>query len=72
MAISGEYGDKIIGGWTWDESMDLNGNNEPDANEMVQTDNLNPGDDGWGYITSGVKKRSVIAMIAVFQMSLIN
>ncbi len=25
-----------------------NGNNEPDANEMVQTDNLNPGDDGWG------------------------
>ena len=25
--------------------MDLNGNNEPDANEMVQTDNLNPGQD---------------------------
>jgi hypothetical protein len=47
-AISGEYGDKVIGGWTWDESMDLNDNNEPDANEMVRTDNLNPGDQGWG------------------------
>ena len=47
-AISGEYGDKVIGGWTWDESMDLNGNNEPDANEMSQTNDLNPGDDGWG------------------------
>ena len=47
-AVSGEYGDKVIGGWNWDESMDVNGNNEPDANEMVQTGNINPGDDGWG------------------------
>ena len=52
--------------------MDLNGNNEPDANEMVQTDNLNPGDDGWGIYNEWGQKEVGTAMIAVFQMSLIN
>ena len=44
----GENGYKIIGGWTWDASMDLNGNNAPDANEMVRTDDVSHGDQGWG------------------------
>ena len=46
--ISGEYGDKVIGGWTWDDSFDANDNGKPDPEEMEKTINSNPGDSDWG------------------------
>ena len=47
-AVSGEYGDKVIGGWTWDSSLDENGNGKPDPDEMEETIGVGPGDSDWG------------------------
>ncbi|MBO62901.1 MAG: hypothetical protein CMG33_05180 [Candidatus Marinimicrobia bacterium] len=47
-AVSGEYGDKVIGGWTWNLSLDANGNGKPDSDEMEKTIGADPGDSDWG------------------------
>ena len=47
-AVSGEYGDKVIGGWTWNLSLDANGNGKPDSDEMEKTIGSEPGDSDWG------------------------
>ena len=47
-AVSGELLDKVIGGWTWNSSLDANGNGKPDPDEMEETIGVGPGDSDWG------------------------
>ncbi len=42
---NGGDGDRQIGGYKW---QDLNGDGEKDDDEWVATDDIEPGDDGWG------------------------
>ncbi len=48
LSPNGGKNDGMIGGWDWDVSMDADGDGKPDENEMVRTDNVEPGDPDWG------------------------
>ena len=47
-AISGEYGDKKIGGWHWEPSFDIDQDGNPDEDEMIQTSDVEYGETGYG------------------------